>query len=437
MAELPKASVWDTITLLRDVVVPTLGKGVLIRRPHVVGMAESLGLDTRAVKRMQALRKKYGKGPLVLAIPGRRQAVLLAAEHVEQVLQGAPEPFSPATHEKNSALSHFEPKNSLISKPPERTVRRAFNENVLEFRCPTHSLADRFLEVVADEAKLLLAKVGAELSYDDFFYTWYRMVRRIVLGDGAANDHELTDMLAKLRRAGNWAFMHPGRPKLRDKFLARLSEHLARAEEGSLAGVIGKMPKKPEMEPSHQVPQYLFAFDPGAMATFRALALLATHEQEAARVRAEIQERPWKDLPFLRACVLDSLRLWPTTPAILRETTQDVEFDTGVLPKNTHILIFAPFFHRDDENLSYAHRFKPDIWLSEKPGGGWPLVPFSGGPAACPARDFVPMIGSAMIANLLKDRRVGLKDPQRLDPRKDLPGTLDNYSLKLTFRRER
>jgi hypothetical protein len=362
--------------------------------------------------------------------------VLLAPEHVEQVLLGAPEPFSPATHEKNSALSHFEPKNSLISKPPERAVRRAFNESVLEFRCPTHSLADRFLDVVADEAKTMLAKVGAELSYQDFFYTWYRMVRRIVLGDGAADDHELTDMLATLRKAGNWGFIHPGRPKLREKFLARLSEHLARTEEGSLASLIGKMPKSPDMEPAHQVPQYLFAFDPGAMATFRTLALLATHETERARARTEIEERPWRDLPFLRACILDSLRLWPTTPAILRETTQDVEFDTGVMPKNTHVLIFAPFFHRDDENLAYAHRFNPDIWLSEKPGGGWPLVPFSGGPAACPARDFVPMIGSAMMANILNCRRVGLKDPSRLDPGKDLPGTLDNYSLKLILERK-
>ncbi|MDP2354469.1 MAG: cytochrome P450 [Beijerinckiaceae bacterium] len=437
MAELPRASAWDTITLLTDVIIPTLGKGVIIRRPRMVGLAERLGLDSRAVRRMQALRKKYGKGPLITALPGRRQAVLLAPDHVEQVLAGAPEPFSPRTQEKASALSHFEPKNSLISKLPERTVRRAFNESVLEFRCPTHSLADRFCEVVAEETKILLAKCGAELSYDDFFHTWSRLVRRIVLGDGAAEDHELTDMLAKLRRAGNWGFLHPGRPKLRDKFLARLSEHLDRAEDGSLAGIIGKMPKSPEMEPTHQVPQYLFAFDPGGMATFRALAVLATHEQEAARARTEISERPAKDLPFLRACILDSLRLWPTTPAILRETTQDVEFDTGVMPKDTHVLIFAPYFHRDDENLSYAHRFNPDIWLSEKPGGGWPLVPFSGGPAACPARDFVPMIRSAMMADILKGHRLGLKNPERLDPSKDMPGTLDNYSLKLTLEIDR
>ena len=428
---LPRASVLDTLALLGEVVVPTLGKGVLVRRPHVVGLAETLGLDSRAVKRMQRLRKKYGRGPLMTAMPGRKQAVILAPEHVEQVLQGAPEPFSPATAEKRAALAHFEPKVALISTPPERTVRRRFNEEVLEFKCPVHSMADTFLEVVAEEARAMLGKAGPELAWGDFFETWYRIVRRIILGRGAADDHELTDMLAKLRGAGNWAFFHPGRPSLRERFLTRLSEHLARGEPGSLAEVIAKMPKHPDMEPVHQVPQWLFAFDPGAMASFRALAVLATHEREAERARAEIADRDWKDLPFVRACILDSLRLWPTTPAILRETTRDVAFDTGTMPKNTHVMIFAPYFHRDDENLDYAHRFHPDLWLSETPGGGWPLVPFSGGPAACPARDFVPMIGSAMMAHILEGRRLALPRPDRLDPAKPMPGTLDNYTLKL------
>ena len=36
--------------------------------------AEKLGLDARSVKRLQKLRQKYGPGPLLLALPFRRQA---------------------------------------------------------------------------------------------------------------------------------------------------------------------------------------------------------------------------------------------------------------------------------------------------------------------------------------------------------------------------
>ncbi|WP_230533605.1 cytochrome P450 [Microvirga roseola] len=391
-----------------------------------------MGLDSRAVQRLQQLWAKYGSGPLLLPIPGRKQAVILSPEHVQRVLAGTPRPFTPATKEKSSVLGHFEPNVSLISKPPKRSDRRRFNGMVLEEGCPVHSQADAFLRVVKEEAEVLLARSGEELNWDKFTVAWHKVIRRVVLGDSARDDHELTEMLAKLRAVSNWGFLHPKRAKLAKQFHDRLNQYLSRAETGSLAGRIAALPKTDETSPSHQVAHYLFAFDPGGMATFRTLALLATHPDERARAREEIDaagETVRKDLPFVRACFLESLRLWPTTPAIFRETTEDVEWDGGTMPKNTHILIFAPFFHRDDEYLDYAHRLNPDLWLQGMPGNGWPLVPFSGGPGICPARDFVPMMGSAMIAEILGTKELSLEQP-RLSPEEPLPGTLDNYTLR-------
>ena len=40
-------------------------------------------------------------------------------------------------------------------------------------------------------------------------------------------------------------------------------------------------------------------------------------------------------LELLRGTVLESLRLWATTPMILRETTAEVEFEHGVMPAGT------------------------------------------------------------------------------------------------------
>src|SRR5690606_31988282 len=104
--------------------------------------------------------------------------------------------------------------------------------------------------------------------------------------------------------------------------------------------------------------------------------------------------------PYLRACVLESLRLWPTTPLVLRDTVADTTWETGTLPAGTGMVIFAPFFHRDDERLPYAHRFAPEVWLGEDHAGGaiplgdWPLIPFSRGPAICPARNLVLLLGT-------------------------------------------
>ena len=65
--------------------------------------------------------------------------------------------------------------------------------------------------------------------------------------------------------------------------------------------------------------------------------------------------------------------------------------------------------------------------------GEWPLIPFSGGPVICPGRHLVLLVASTMLAALMGDREVWLKPLVRLDARKPLPGTLDNYALRFDF----
>jgi cytochrome P450 len=436
---LPKASLADTLAAIAEVVLPTLAKGVIIRRPKVVGLSARMGLDHRAVRRMQKLRARYGDGPLLLRVPLRRQALILSPADVRRVLEETPDPFSPASREKRAALAHLEPMASLISDGAERVERRALNDEVLESRRRTHHLAESFLRVIEQETGHLLARARAagRLGWDDFFTAWYAVVRRVVFGDGARDDHEMTDMLARLRAAANWAFLHPGRTRLLERFHARVEQHLARAEPGTLAAVIAARPRSATAAPSHQVAHWLFAFDPAGMATFRALALLLAHPDQAARAREEVERSRGvarADLPFLRACLLEALRLWPTTPAILRESRQETEWRNGTMPKDTSLVVFAPFFHRDDTRLPHAHRFHPDLWLGDPHPGDWPLVPFSGGPGTCPAHNLVPMLGSATLAALLDAPEIALADPARLDPHRPMPALLDPYTLAFTLR---
>jgi cytochrome P450 len=395
-------------------------------------MAERLGLDSRAVRRVQRLRDKYGGGPLMLRMPGRSQAVILDPEHVHRVLDNTPEPFATAEGVKRRALSHFEPKGVLISHGKERSDRRRFNEEVLDSLQPVHRLGERFVSVVDEEARSLLQKVApkGELDWETFADTWFRVVRRVVFGDGARDDQELRTLINKLRYDANWA-IKPKRKHIREQFFNRLRSHLARAEPGSLAEVIASARKTEKTAPAHQVPQWLFAFDPSGMTTFRALALLATHPEHAARAREEVSSRngtPRTNMPYLRACVLESLRLWPTTPLVLRQSTIETIWETGVMPADTSILIFAPLFHRA-EHLPYADSLAPELWLEDRPADAWPLIPFSEGPGICPGRHLVLMLTSAMLAALLDGREIRLKQPERLEPG-NLPGSLNNYSLR-------
>jgi cytochrome P450 len=427
---LPKASILDTLALALDVFAPSVAKGAIIRRPRMVALAERFGLDRRAVRRMQKLRNRYGDGPLMLRLPVRRQAVVLAPQHVHRVLHETPEPFSAASSEKRAALSHFQPKGVLISEGPERTARRRFNEEALDHHQAMHRLVDSFAAMVGQEAQRILAAARAhgELDWDAFAQGWYRLVRRVVFGDGASDDQELNDLTVHLRRAANWAVFHPKDKPAQERFFARIRMYLDRAEPGSLAGLIAHMPVKPETEPVQQVPQWLFAFDAAGMATFRALALLAAHPEALARARDEIASSD-PQRPFLRAVVMESVRLWPTTPMVLRQTTRDTRWAQGTMPAETGLLIYAPFFHRDDQRLPHADRFTPDLWLRERGERDWPLVPFSEGPAGCPGRNLVLLLASSMLAALLDGGWLALAPGRRLDPAR-LPGTLDPYTLR-------
>lgn len=454
-ATLPRATLAESLGVLTDVLLPNVAKGPILRRPRAVAAAERLQLDRRGVRRLQRLRDRYGDGPLLLrGVPGREQGVVLDPATLRRVLDETPDPFAAASSEKRAALAHFQPGGVLATKGPERAERRRYNDAVLDSGCPRHALAGRFQPVVEEEANRLLEDArragrgasGEALDWDAFAPAWWRAVRRVVLGDGARDDSSLTDMLRRLRSDANLAFLWPRRGRLRARFDARLTAHLKRAEPGSLAAAMAATPAGPATVPEQQAPQWLFAFDATGIATFRALALLAAHDAYGERARAEAGDAAANPtLPLLRAAVLESVRLWPTTPMILRQTTAETRWDTGTMPARTGLLILVPFFNRDGERLPQADRFAPELWLDaaregaggeggahigERAASSWPLIPFSAGTAFCPGRHLALLVASTMLGALVRDGRWRLLGRARLDAARPLPATLDNFVLR-------
>ncbi|GAA1821122.1 cytochrome P450 [Nesterenkonia flava] len=435
---LPKATAWETLQVLRDVELPMIAKGPIIRRPKVVGAVERLGIEGRAVKRMQAVSEKYGRGPLMLAVPGKNMATVLDPDDVHRIIEETPEPFATAETLKRHALKHFQPKTSLISHGEERTQRRQLNEQVLDNGHPIHRMAEKFVPVVQEEADELLRLAdskGGTLTYPDYLDAWFRVVRRVVLGDSYRNDKQLTELTERLRARGNFAFLRPEDTEGRDELIRQIRAALEKGEPGSIAEFMNNVPKGDDAVPEQQVPQWLFAFDPAGMASIRGLALLASHPDRMAEAREQIQQESQEKAPLLqrlRGTVLESLRLWATTPMILRETTTEVEFEHGVMPQGTTVLIFAPFFHRDDRNLEFAHRFAPEIWDKPRTREDWPLLPFSGGTGICPGRHLVLLLTSNFLATIISKRQVELTS-HSLEPG-NLPSLLNNYRLEFQLR---
>ena len=147
---------------------PNVAKGVIRRRPNVVGMVERFGLDAKGIRQLQALSKKYGRGPLMLKVPGKKMAVVLDPADANHVLEHTPEPFATDEALKRSALGHFEPDMALVSHGEARQTRRQLNERVLQSGCPHHLFADAFTQVVEEEADALVARTNTRFDELDW-----------------------------------------------------------------------------------------------------------------------------------------------------------------------------------------------------------------------------------------------------------------------------
>ncbi|KAB2346610.1 cytochrome P450 [Actinomadura rudentiformis] len=436
--EVPQASAGDSLRIAVQVLAPTLVRGILARRPRVVAAAERLDADRKAGRLLQRMRAKYGPGPIRLWSPLRSIALVLSEEDVRRVLEGSPEPFAVANREKRAALWHFQPHGLLTASGTDRTDRRRFNEAVLNTHRPVHQYGDLIAGKIASEAAELMAGTDT-LTWDDFRVAWWRVIRRVVLGDAARDDDRVSDLLTRLRMEANWAFA-PRRPQIYREFRQRLDGYVRNAEHGSLAELVATTPATGRTKPQAQMPQWLFAFEPAGMAAYCALALLATHPEQARRAYAEIEGRDLsepQDLPFLRACVQESVRLWPTTLAILRDTTTATDWDGRTLPAHTALLIPTAFVQRDEQTLHYADTFAPDVWLDGTAQRNWAAIPFSGGPGECPGRNLVLLTTSQFLAHLLAGHAYRQTGGQRLSPDQPLPRTLNPFGLRLDVERTR
>jgi cytochrome P450 len=421
------ASFVDTFKVVMGVILPNVMRGIIIRRPGMERLAQRFDTDGRAVRLLQRLRRKYGSTPLYLGLPWRPHVLLLNASDVDAVLARSPVPYATATREKRAALGHFEPGNILISDAPQRVKLRPYHEEALATREKVHPLAASFERIIREELTVILdcQKQGlfGRLDWAGFSLAWSRITRRVTLGDQARDDQALTAKLNRLRAKANWAYFLPANEtRIRD-FQAHLREYVDGAAGECL---VSRLPRSADVEPASQVAQWLFAFDAAGMATFRALALLATHPDLLRGVREEaLKEGGSHDLA--RDCFMESLRLWPTTPAILRELAQPGALGDGI-EIGTGILIFTPFFHRDSETLGFANRIETTIWRGGDALPGKGLVPFSAGPAMCPAHNLVPLLGATTLKAIASRMAVRLVSP-KLDP-ECLPGSLSPFGLR-------
>lgn len=173
--------------------------------------------------------------------------------------------------------------------------------------------------------------------------------------------------------------------------------------------------------------------------------LLSQHAEVEARLHEEIDAAlggrlptaaDLEALPYTRAVLSESMRLYPPAWAVARQAKEPVRlahFEGVELPAGSVILMSQWVMHRDPRWWPEPGRFDPGRWLD--PGGGNPArpryayFPFGGGPRNCIGESFAWTEAILVLATVARHWRlravqsepIALRPTITLRPRYPLP----------------
>jgi cytochrome P450 len=438
---LPPASLLENARFTLTYALPSLLRGAVIPQPVWTELATRLNTGQWAVTTVERLSERHGGRSLLLRGVLGETLLILTTEDVRRVLDSPVEVFALDAREKQRALEPFAPDALNASPPALHGQRRPFNEAVLDYGHEPHRLAERFLAIVGEEITAMLG-TATVLDYERSLAGFRRISRRCVLGESAADDTELSEEHSRLRGDGNWLGLkvwNRGRDaRLRASMDERIRAYVDAAEPGTLVSLFPSAPQARETVPNGQVPFWLMALDAVRTVVANALALIATHPAARAEALEEIAAADrthgrgtvagLADLRFVRACIQESIRLWPAAPTLVRRTTTETEWHGTIVPAGTRVLIPAAVFHRA-RRLPYANRLAPEIWLDGSGDADWSLNLFSRGRAQCAGRNLALVVSTASLAELLRQAEFGLLRP-KLSPGRPLPYAINPLATR-------
>jgi cytochrome P450 len=423
--ELRQASRSESGRFTALVALPNLAEGLFRRRPAVSVLLDRIGVPHRAHRLLAALQSRYGDGPMWVSVAGKKTLLVFGPDQIQFALSHAPEPFASDPEPKRSGMEKFQPHALTISRGEHWSDRRRFTDAVLSTAAADTTIQGRIRTVAADAA----VAVPREVDWHQFNALVQRMARRIILGDVAMHDDDISTQLATLMSKAN----PPGKgdPELYGRFFESLHHYVHVGEAGSLVGLFHRIPVTEETHPTHQVIHWLFAMgDTLAINLWRCLALLANHPDmlSAAHMRVDAGD----SRSYLAGCLCEAMRLWPSTPVLARTLTRDIEWNGRTVPEGTQAMIINTFNHRDKSRIPYADRFEPTAWVDHSADRSWSFNFFSHGPQQCPGADLALRLGVTFLAALLGDRHPDDTNIL-LDPAQPLPLTLNHTRLRLGF----
>ncbi|XP_065371244.1 cytochrome P450 CYP12A2-like isoform X2 [Calliphora vicina] len=247
-----------------------------------------------------------------------------------------------------------------------------------------------------------------------------------------------------------------------------VNEAIERIEEERKSGV----PEKPEHEKSVleklikidkriatvMAMDMLMAGVDTTSSTFTGLLLcMAEYPEKQEKLRQEVlnilphkdsefDENALKNMPYLRACIKESLRYYPLVVGNARVPANDVVLGGYRVPKGTQVSMCTTTLTRDGNHYSRPNEYLPERWLRSsqedanssecahalKPSTPFVHLPFGFGARSCIGRRIVEMELELGIARMLRNFQIEFNYPTE-NAFKSVLINVPNMPLKFKF----
>uniref|UniRef100_A0A182XZZ7 Uncharacterized protein n=2 Tax=Anopheles stephensi TaxID=30069 RepID=A0A182XZZ7_ANOST len=167
--------------------------------------------------------------------------------------------------------------------------------------------------------------------------------------------------------------------------------------------------------------------DTTSSSTIGLLYCLAKNPDKQTRLREELRAiLPSKDsplipdnmrnLPYLRACIKEGLRLYQPTPANVRKVGHNIVLQGYQVPKHTEVVMASAALQRDAAHFPQPEAFLPERWLQDGSEAGTPnakeahpfiFLPFGFGARSCIGRRLAMLEMEIVIARFVRSFEVG------------------------------
>lgn len=156
------------------------------------------------------------------------------------------------------------------------------------------------------------------------------------------------------------------------------------------------------------------------------ILLLEAGKTEQARVVKEVdsavsgdrcQPEEIADMPFLRAVMDETMRLYPPVWLPTRQVTRDTMLNGREVAAKDWFFVCVYLLHRNHNLWEDPHLFRPDRFLVDKDEiARYAYAPFGGGRHLCIGKHFAELETMLLTATLLKKFRFERVDDIPLDP---------------------